>query len=82
MQEDYTDFGTSREGKLWADIHGTMDVVNGLNYMTFTKTYRYFDQTSVIYRGAYDSAKKSVQGTWSFPAEAGAGNGTFIMSLK
>lgn len=82
MAEEYTDFGTPHEGKLWADIHGTMEVVEGVRYMTFTKTYRHFDQPSVIYRGIYNAQKGGVQGTWAFPEGVNPGSGTFIIKLE
>lgn len=61
--EPYTGFGTPVNGKLHADIVGTVTATS----ISFTKTYRHFTQDSVRYQGERDSSSGRISGTWSFP---------------
>ncbi len=66
MTEAYSNFGTPKEDKLWADVEGGVSVVNGEIILSFTKTYRYFEQESVTYVGVYLPAVREVRGLWYF----------------
>jgi len=66
MTEAYSNFGVPKEGKLWADIEGSVAEVNGEIIISFTKTYRYFEQEPVTYVGVYVPGAKEVRGLWYF----------------
>lgn len=77
-REPYTNFGTAKDGSLWADIQGSVSTQGGRTVVTFTKTYRYFQQESVKYEGTYNPADKKITGRWYFPKSST--NGTFEIS--
>jgi serine/threonine protein kinase len=77
MNEPHTDFGTPMDKRLWADVRGEI-LSNGSSVkVRFTKTYRYFQQTSSIYEGNFDPSTGEITGTWKFAQ--GSGTGTFTM---
>ncbi|MFO1482076.1 MAG: hypothetical protein U1F71_01815 [Verrucomicrobiaceae bacterium] len=80
INEPYSGFGTARDGKLWADIQGTCSRgANGSISVSFQKTYRYFSQDSVSYRGTVSPGSRKLTGTWWFASQPDL-TGTFVVN--
>lgn len=79
ITEPYSGFGVAREGKLWADIEGSCSrAVGGSTAIQFKKTYRYFSQESVSYRGSVGPGSSTLTGTWMFGSQPDL-TGTFVL---
>ena len=80
INEPYSGFGTARDGKLWADVQGTCSCgADGSISVRFQKTYRYFSQESVNYRGSVNPGSRTLTGTWWFASKPDQ-TGTFVVN--
>jgi serine/threonine protein kinase len=79
MNEPHTDFGTPMDKRLWADVRGEILSNSSTVKVRFTKTYRYFQQASVIYEGNFDPSTGEITGTWKFSTGGARETGTFTM---
>ncbi|MDI1314413.1 hypothetical protein [Prosthecobacter sp.] len=68
-KENYTGFGTLKDGFVWADITGTCEGEDGLIHLQFTKTYRNSKELPVTYRGSLPPGSGLLAGTWYFPSK-------------
>lgn len=74
IQEEYSGFGTPRNGSLWGDIKGTCKNENGSIRIRFQKKYRYFEQPPVSYEGTLSPRTGLLKGKWHIsdsPANCG-----------
>lgn len=79
MNEPYTSFGTPKDKRLWADVRGEV-INNGSSVkVRFTKTYRYFQQSPIIYEGGFDPSTSEIKGTWRISDGLASASGTFKM---
>jgi hypothetical protein len=67
IKENYTGFGTLKDGFVWADITGTCEGEDGFTHLQFTKTYRHSKELPVTYRGSLPPGSSLLAGTWYFP---------------
>lgn len=80
INEPYSGFGTARDGNLWADIQGSyFRGADGSITVHFLKTYRYFNQESVTYRGSVNPKSRTLTGTWWFASQPDL-TGTFVVN--
>ena len=73
IDEEYTDFGTPKNNRLRATVVGEFSQQGGVLKMRLQKTYRYFDQDSVTYRGVWDAERNSFDGKFSFASATAQG---------
>ena len=86
IDEPYSGFGTTgQDGRMHADVVGSLRTENGKTSVRFTKEYRHHVQPIVRYQGVLDPSSGIVSGTWNFPSNdpnSSQPAGTFTLEPK
>ena len=78
ITEPYTNFGVAKNNRVWADASGEITQTSSGIRIRFTKTYRYFKNSAVIYQGEWNPSTGEITGRWTLSEPPGT-SGKFKM---